>query len=129
MKQELNEAQAAAAKRAIDDVLAAEKSWAETVRIGDLVDSTDDHHFTYSGTRYLTRGKLYTVKATDPRPDAKSFTVIVDSDVESEIAYINGSNVVIRDGVIVWNWIDTLRRGLDAGLAAEARGNGSGAAE
>jgi hypothetical protein len=126
MKQELNEAQAAAAKQVIDEILAAEKSWAETVRIGDLVDADRDQHFTFSKTRYLTNGKLYAVKELDFRPLHKSYSVIVDSDVPGEIAWLHDSRVIIRDGIVVWTPTDA---GRERREKAEAKGNGSGAAE
>ena len=90
-----------------DEILAeldaTEMIWRDTVQVGDFVDASNDQTF-LSGPRFITKGKLYTVKRLDFRPEQKSYTVVVDSDVPGEIAWLGHGNLIIRDGVVVWNW-------------------------
>lgn len=93
----------------MEDILRAEKTWRETVQVGDLVDGTDNCFFLTCKKQYKTKGKLYKVKSLDMRPDDKSYCVICDSDVEGEIFWQGMGTVIIRKGVIVWNWMDAIQ--------------------
>lgn len=95
----------------IDEILAEihddERTWSETVQVGDWVDASDDGHYTFSNHQYKTKGRLYQVRVVDLRPDSK--TVIVDGDYkdprrngEPERVWLGQSRVIIRNGEIVW---------------------------
>lgn len=94
----------------IDEILADidndERTWSETVQVGDWVDASDDGHYTFSGHQYKTKGKLYQVRVVDLRPHSK--TVIVDGDYQDptnpnpEKVWLGPSRVIVRNRAIVW---------------------------
>jgi uncharacterized protein (DUF1330 family) len=94
----------------MQSVLAAELSWRDTVQVGDYVNSSDDKTF-LSGGQYLTKGKLYKVKQLDFREDTKSYCVVVDADIPDEIAWLSMTGLIIRDGIVIWNWHDQTTSG------------------
>ena len=104
----------------IDEVIVAERSWRDVVRVGDRVDSTQDRRFTFSNVKYVTKGKLYKVRALAFRPEYHSYTVVVDSDVEGEIAYVGMGTVIVRKGVIVWNWVEAVQGMYDKAKEMES---------
>lgn len=80
--------------------------WAETVQVGDWVDSSMEGYYTFSNHKYKTQGKLYQVREVDLRPQSK--TVIVDGDYQDpenpkpERVWLGPSRVIIRDRKIIW---------------------------
>jgi hypothetical protein len=93
------------ADEVLQELLAAELVWRDTVQVGDLVDGRDDH-FYLSGPQYETKDKLYVVRQLDFRPAQKSWTVIVDADHPGERNWLGHGNLIIRDGKVIWNWYE-----------------------
>jgi hypothetical protein len=86
-------------------VLIIEEQWRNAVQVGDFVDAGEDHYFLHGG-KYLTKNKLYQVKELDFRPKEQSYTVIVDSDITKETTHISMNHLIIRNGIVIWNWYE-----------------------
>jgi len=91
----------------LDEIKNDDKSWADTVQVGDWVDSPFDGHYTFSGHQYKTKGKLYQVRVVDVRDHGTS--VIVDGDYfdpamngEPEKVWLGSSKVIVRAGKVIW---------------------------
>lgn len=81
------------------------KTWSETVQVGDYVDSRTDGHYTFSGHQYKTKGKLYQVQQLDMRNDPLVIVYgdyVGDDPDNPEIIWLGPSNVIIRNGVVIW---------------------------
>lgn len=95
------------------DIKEDERTWRETVQVGDWVDCSTDGHYTFSDHQYKTEGKLYQVRELDFRHDVDgnyySTTVIVDGDYFDpsrnglpENVWLGPSKVIIREGKTIW---------------------------
>lgn len=69
-----------------------------TVQVGFLVRYIgDDRRFTFSGLRYLTRGRVYRV--LDAKSKGKQHSIVIEGDIEGERGHVGPSEVeVIGEG-------------------------------
>lgn len=86
--------------------------WSNTVKVGDMVDASEDGFYTFSKHQYKTKGKLYQVQEVDVRTDDTGevycCTVKVHGDYQDptskdpEIVWLGPSKVIIRNGEVIW---------------------------
>lgn len=96
--------QAELIEKMVEEIENDNRSWSETVQIGDWVDSSDDGCYTFSGHQYKTKGKLYQVRAVDKHGKR----VMVDGDYKDpnnpnpEKVWLGPNRVIVRNREIVW---------------------------
>ncbi len=95
------EGRALIARQIRDEILAEEKSWRETIRVGDWVDSAEDATYTPSNIQYRTKDRLYEIVDVRYVRDAGA-SAIVSGDYLEESTSIHKSRVIVRDGKVIW---------------------------